>query len=152
MSRIYEILDGIIDKTERPEKSYAFTTNITAVTVTTISTDFKIPLLSPSISGNCFEYDSTNKGIKVLRDCTAIFSVEASYSNSTSGDLMGVSVYVNGTSYALEYNRMGGTYDRICITPTVVSLNKNDVLTVYGRNNSYARGSFNTMRFCIFEV
>lgn len=29
---------------------------------------------------------------------------------------------------------------------------KDDVLTIYGKNNNSAKGSFNTMRFCIFEV
>lgn len=81
-------------------------------------------------------------------------SVEVSSSSNMDGKLVGVGVkrVRSGSSTDVagpEYSRMAGSYDRVVLSPTPVYLQANDVIYLYGRNNSGAGGTVDTVRWMI---
>jgi len=131
---------------------YCYCNSITATTVTTQNADVKLPITGINLA-NGFTYDSSNKGVKVTNSGVYAISVQSSCTTATSGDMMGIGLQKNGTSIeSYEYHRINGTYERVQLLPTILELSAGDVITVVGRNNSGARGSFNTLRFAAWRL
>lgn len=131
----------------------AYANAITSTTISATNTAKQIPITSIYDGGSPDYFVHASNGIKVLKAGTYIISVQAASSNATSGDLMGLHVYKNGSSIiGPEYRRMGGTYDTVVIAPTMAKLSEGDVLTVYGRNNTAARGTFSSLRIAVIRL
>ena len=130
-----------------------YANSVTATTISTINTYTKLPITS-IYAGVGFEYDSTNKGIKCMKTGKYMVSVEMSFDTATAGDLMGIAIYRNGVvSISPTYHRVGGNYDRLHLLPTYVDWQAGDVLTLYVRNNSSARGkSATSCKFSAWQV
>lgn len=137
---------------ETESKGWAYCNSVTSTTITATGTNKKVPITALH-SGSGFSYDSTEKGIKCNKAGQYMVSCSLSANPATSPDLMGVSIYKNGvSSVGPEYKRMGGNYDIVILPPTPITLAEGDVLTLYGRNNSSARGAFTACRFSLWEV
>lgn len=139
-------------ESEAESKGWAYCNSVTSTTITATGTDKKVPITALH-SGSGFEYDSSAKGIKCNKAGQYMVSCSLAANPATSPDLMGVSIYKNGvSSVGPEYKRMGGNYDIVILPPTPITLAEGDVLTLYGRNNSSARGAFTACRFSLWEV
>jgi len=131
--------------------AYCYVNSMTAITITAQSTDTLIPITG--LGAHTSEFSLQSNGFKISKAGRYMFSAQASCNTATSGDLMGISIYKNGTSWiGPEYNRVGGTYDRIALLPTIIDVSANDVFTLYGRNNSSGRGTFNTLRLSVVRL
>ena len=130
-----------------------YVNTLTATTITSTGADKKVPITAMG-NGSGFAFDSDNYGIKCVKGGIYALSVQVSMDTATSGDLIGVSIYKNGTSaLGPAYMRMGGNYDSAILMPTFISLSADDVLTLYIRNNSAARGVNGTgCRIMCWEV
>lgn len=137
---------------ETESKGWAYCNSVTSTTITATGTNKKVPITS-LYSGSGFSYDSTEKGIKCNKAGNYMVSCSLSANPATSPDLMGVSIYKNGaSSVGPEYKRVNGNYDVVILPPSPITLAEGDVLTLYGRNNSSARGAFTACRFSLWEV
>ena len=130
-----------------------YVNTLTATTITSTGADKKVPITAMG-NGSGFVFDSDNYGIKCVKGGIYALSVQVPMDTATSGDLIGVSIYKNGTSaLGPAYMRMGGNYDSAILMPTFISLSADDVLTLYIRNNSAARGANGTgCRIMCWEV
>jgi len=133
-----------------------YTNDIDEMSVSTTNSPKKIPIRTIETFGDgsaYFQRDVSSQGITVIKKGIYIISVQAGVNPATSGDLMGLEIYKNGSSaIGPEYRRVGGNYDTVVLMPTVVSLSAGDVLTLYGRNNTSARGTFVSCRFTIHRI
>lgn len=130
-----------------------YVNTLTATTITSTGADKKVPITAMG-NGSGFAFDSDNYGIKCVKGGIYALSVQVPMDTATSGDLIGVSIYKNGTSaLGPAYMRMGGNYDSAILMPTFISLAADDVLTLYIRNNSASRGVNGTgCRIMCWEV
>ena len=144
-----EITDG---NGKTVSKAWTYVNAVTATTITAKETNTKVPITAVSY-GTGFAYDSTNKGVKCTKAGTYIYSLAVPFDTATSADLIGVSVNKGSSTLSTQYTRVGGNYDVAVLSPTVVTLAVNDVLTIYVRNNSGARGvTAASCRFTIWEI
>lgn len=136
-----------------PTRGYFYANTVTATAISSTSTPTKVPITGIH-SGSGFEYDSTNKGIKCTEAGTYMISVQQPFNPATSGDLMGLSIYRNGVqTIGPVYARMGGNYDTVIISPTIIELAEGDYLTLYAQNNSASRGQTQaSTRFSAWKV
>lgn len=130
--------------------------SITSTTISAQNTVKKIPIEAIddyNDANKYFAYDSSAKGVKIVKDGVYIISVQAGVNPATSGDLMGLNIYKNGSNViGPEYRRVGGNYDTVILAPTPITLSAGDVLTLYGRNNTSGRGTFTSCRFTIHRI
>ena len=130
--------------------------SITSTTISAQNTVKKIPIEAIgdyNDANKYFAYDSSAKGVKIVKNGVYIISVQAGVNPATSGDLMGLNIYRNGSNViGPEYRRVGGNYDTVILAPTVITLNAGDILTLYGRNNTSGRGTFTSCRFTIHRI
>lgn len=139
--------------TKALNKGFFYANGSTATTITATSTPTKLPITSISAAAKGFSYDSTNKGIKCNKTGVYLISASLDQTGANSGDLWGIQIYRNGTSIiGPAYDRLGGNYDGVELAPTNATLNAGDVLTVYFRNNTGARGTSGGLRFSAWEV
>ena len=118
-----------------------YVNGMSVATISTASSYVQVPITG-IVAGSGFSYDSGTDGIKCTKGSLYAVSVQLKMATATSGDLIGVAVYKNGTiALGPAYMRMGGNYDSAILMPTYISLDKGDVLTVYIRNNSAGRGA-----------
>ena len=151
---VLEFAGDIKDKNgSTVSKAYCFSTGITATSITAQNTNTKVPITSIDIARD-FTYDSTNKGVKCGKSGRYFVSLWlASDSTATTGDIYGVGVLKNGSSLVdPAYHRLAGTYDTVQMPPTYMNFLENDVITIYVRNNTSARGKVTNCRFAIWEV
>ena len=134
-------------------RGWFYANSLTATTITSTGSDKQIPITAMG-NGSGFVYDTDNKGIKCVKGGIYALSVQVPMDTATSGDLIGVSIYKNGTSaLGPAYMRMGGNYDSAILMPTFISLAADDVLTLYLRNNTAGRGVNGTgCRIMCWEV
>lgn len=133
--------------------SWCYVNAVVSTSITAAETPTKIPIDSILRSSSDITYDNTEKGIVIGTSGLYVFSVQAGCTTATDGDLMGIQIYSNGAhSIGPEYNRTGGGNDRVVLLPTIVPVNAGDVFTLYGRNNSSGRGTFNSCRFAVFRI
>ena len=145
---------GISDSQNgKATRSYFYANSVTATAISSTSTPTKVPITGISTASG-FEYDSTNKGIKCTEAGTYMISVQQPFNPATSGDLIGLSIYKNGVqAIGVVYARMGGTYDAVVISPTIIVLAEGDYLTLYAQNNTASRGQTQTAtRFSAWKV
>ena len=137
-------------------RAYCYAATFTATSISAQNTLTQVPIASIDIANN-FSYDSTNKGLKCEKAGRYMVSVWLSTDSTvTSGDIYGVQVKKNNndiTTYP-TYHRLAGTYDHAQMPPTYVGLAVGDVLTVWVRNNSAARGKVDGSgsRIAVWEV
>lgn len=117
-----------------------------AITATTITaqTTAKLVKLNGILSnvGEPFTYNSSNGSIVCKKAGTYILSLSVRMDTVTSGNLIGLRVYKNGTSIiGPSYTRMGGNDDSAFIFPTLCSWDVDDYLQIYIQNNSAASGT-----------
>lgn len=133
--------------------AWVYCNSVTSTEVTSTSTPIKVPITGIYGGDGSFSYDSTNKGVVCNKGGQYILSCALMANPATSGDLMGINIYKNGTgSIGPDYSRMGGNYDNVILSPTPISLAHGDVITLYGRNNTASRGTFTSCRLSIWEV
>ena len=134
-------------------KGYCYVNSITAVTITATNSWVQIPMTAMG-SGSGFSYDSTNKGITCTKAGVYAISAQVPLDTATSGDLIGLCVYKNGTlTIGPVYTRVGGNYDGAILMPTIFNLANNDLIRFYIRNNTGARGVTGTgVRIMLWEV
>ena len=145
---------GISDSQNgKATRSYFYANSVTATTISSTTTPTKVPITGISAASG-FEYDSTNKGIKCTEAGTYMISVQQPFNPATSGDLMGLSIYKNGVqAIGVVYARMGGNYDTVVISPTIIVLAEGDYLTLYAQNNTASRGQTQaSTRFAAWKV
>ena len=145
---------GISDSQNgKATRSYFYAYSVTATTISSTSTPTKVPITAIGTASG-FEYDSTNKGIKCTEAGTYMISVQQPFNPATSGDLMGLSIYKNGAqAIGVVYSRMGGNYDAVVISPTIIVLAEGDYLTLYAQNNTASRGQTQaSTRFSAWKV
>ena len=122
-------------------RGWFYVNGMSVATISTASSYVQVPITGIA-AGSGFSYDSGTDGIKCTKGSLYAVSVQLQMATATSGDLIGVAVYKNGTiALGPAYMRMGGNYDSAILMPTYISLDKGDVLTVYIRNNSAGRGA-----------
>lgn len=145
-----EIMDG---NGNTVSKAYCYVNSVTSTTITTASTNTQVPITSIN-STNSFTYDSTTNGIKCNKSGRYLVSCGLYASTATSGDLMGVSVTKNdgASTCGPQYQRAGGNNETIMLMPTPIQLAEGDILTILGRNNTSARGTFTSCRFSVWEI
>ena len=79
--------------------------------------------------GNCFELDSTNKQIKVLKDCVALLSASTFVDKSTGEGYVHAKVFINGENVASNLTRIINRDYTVCSVPAkAISLKANDVI------------------------
>lgn len=145
---------GISDSQNgKATRSYFYANSVTATTISSTSTPTKVPITG-IVAASGFEYDSTNKGIKCTEAGTYMISVQQPFNPATSGDLMGLAIYKNGVqAIGVVYARMGGNYDTVIISPTIIVLAEGDYLTLYVQNNTTSRGQTQTStRFSAWKI
>ena len=145
---------GISDSQNgKATRSYFYAYSVTATTISSTSTPTKVPITAIGTASG-FEYDSTNKGIKCTEAGTYMISVQQPFNPATSGDLMGLSIYKNGAqAIGVVYSRMGGNYDAVVISPTIIVLAEGDYLTLYAQNNTASRGQTQaSTRFSAWKI
>ena len=135
------------------EKAYFYVNTLTSVTISSTSTPIKLPI-NGMLSGVGFTYDSTNKGIVCNKTSKYAISAQIGLDTATSGDLIGIHIYKDGTSIVgPSYHRVGGNYDCALLLPTIITMEKDSVYTVYIRNNTNSRGKTSTgVRISCWEV
>lgn len=149
--------DGNIEAAGRTSH-WCYVNSVTSITITADRVDKNIPItdIFSSSDSSVFERaaDSNSKyGVQINIPGTYMVSVSVGCNAATSGDLMGVTVFKNGTaSLGPTYTRMGGNYDRIHLLPTPITIAAGDILTLYGRNNTDGRGTFDTCRLMIRKL
>ena len=130
-----------------------YANSVTSTTMTATNTAKQVPITNIHSDSRGFSYNSTNKGITCNKAGQYMISCSLSANPATSGDLMGVAIYKNGVqSVGPEYTRVGGNYDIVVLPPTPITLAEGDVLTLYGKNNTSARGAFTACRFSAWQV
>lgn len=79
--------------------------------------------------GNCFELDSTNKQIKVLKDCVALLSGAIFVDGSLGDNYIWAKIALNGNNVTGKLSRIiNRDYTTCSIPAKVVSLKANDVI------------------------
>lgn len=135
------------------EKAFFYVNSLTSVTISSTNTPIKLPINGMS-SGVGFTYDSTNKGIVCHKTSRYAISAQIGLDTATSGDLIGLHIYKDGTSIiGPSYHRVGGNYDCALLLPTIITMEKDSVYTVYIHNNTNSRGKTSTgVRISCWEV
>lgn len=135
------------------EKAFFYVNSLTSVTISSTNTPIKLPI-NGMTSGVGFTYDSTNKGIICNKTSRYAISAQIGLDTATAGDLIGLHIYKDGTGIiGPSYHRVGGNYDPALLLPTIVTLEKDSVYTVYIRNNTASRGKTSTgVRISCWEV
>lgn len=136
---------------ELPWGAWAYVNSITATTITAANTNTLLPITGTLSCRPTTAFALSSSGIQVKTAGWYEVSAEVSCTTATATDLMGVGIMsaANTSLVGPEFARMGGTYDRVVLTPTPVYLTAGTVLRLYGRNNSSGRGTFNTCRFMV---
>ena len=147
------ITNGLEGGSENIKRGWAYVNSITSTAITTVNSPIKIPITSLNSTDGSFAYDSDSKGIVCNRTGDYMLTCSLAANPATDGDLMGLQIYKNGSSVVgPDYERVGGNYDTVKLSATHISLISGDVLTIYGRNNTAARGTYTNCRFAIWEV
>lgn len=130
-----------------------YANSVTATTISSTNTYVKVPITS-IYDGVGFEYDSANKGIKCTKAGKYLISAQILLETATSGDLVGIAIYLNGAvSVGPAYTRTGGNYDGPVLAPSIITLNAGDYLTFYIRNNTASRGKTqSSFRLSAWEI
>lgn len=132
-------------------------TGFTATTISAMSTDKKIPItgIAHNTSSEFFAYDAASDGIKILKAGTYLVQASITCNTATNTDLMGLTIKNSNNNVVVGpcYARVGGNYDMVSIPLRLVTdVAAGTIWTLYGRNNSSARGTFNAGSFTIVKI
>lgn len=87
-------------------------------------------------------FDASGGGIKCLKDGKVLVFATLHANNLTAGDSLECAIYKNGTALASYYGQSGSkTFCTCHSAPKLVTVAEGDVLYLYGRNYSGARGN-----------
>lgn len=144
-----DIIDG---RGNQVSKSYCYANHAISCDISSKEDPYLVPINAPIYSLG-FLHDNTNKGVICNKAGKYMYSVNIPMDTATSGDLIGLMLYKNGSAYSTQYTRMGGNYDCAISMPTMIDLAEGDELTIFLKNNSAARGKSGTsIRLSIWEI
>lgn len=93
------------------------------------SNNYTFNMAAAEKEGNCFELDSTNKQIKVLKDCVALLSGAIFVDGSLGDNYIWAKLSVNGNNVTSNLARIiNRDYVHCSIPAKVVSLKANDTI------------------------
>lgn len=126
----------------RPQLMEAYPT--TAKTISATSTGEKVTL-GAAKTNLCGDYLSlSNGGIKCSRKGYVMASASLYINELTAGDTTAIMILKNDTTMAYVYEKKDATVAYHSISPVTISVEAGDIIYLFCRNNSGARGTTNT--------
>ena len=124
-----EILNEIDERLTSIEEKNYIVTYLSGNQSIYNATNSTFNMATADIKGDCFELDSTNHQIKVLKDCVAILSGALFVDGSNGDNYIWAKITVNGNNITSNLARIINRDYTTCSIPTkVVSLKENDII------------------------
>ena len=115
-------------------------------TISAVSTGEKVPLAGTKIDIGGGDYLSlSNGGIKCAREGYVQASASLYLNNLTAGDTTALMILKNEETVAYVYEKKDATVAYHNISPVTFKVNAGDIIFMFARNNTAARGTTNTL-------